>query len=133
MAALLIVDDDDGVRDLVAMILKTNGYSVLTASNGLEALMIYSSYRTVIDLVLTDIDMPEMDGIELVARIRANDRNERAILMSGRPPDRRTLPDNCQFLKKPFLPKQLIDAVQKVIEKAEADPSRVQGTHPNGC
>src|SRR5215468_4769764 len=104
MATVLVVDDDAAVRDLVAMILTTKKYSVLTGNNGVEALMIYSSYRSAIDLVLTDIEMPQMDGIELVARIRALDPGERILLMSGRSPNRRTLPDNCQVLKKPFLP-----------------------------
>jgi two-component system cell cycle sensor histidine kinase/response regulator CckA len=114
MATLLVVDDDAGVRNLIVTILRANGYSVFTASNGLEALMIYASYRAAIDLVVTDINMPQMDGIELAARIRALDSVERILLISGRSPDR-PLPSNCQLLKKPFLPDQLIDAVHNVM------------------
>jgi two-component system, cell cycle sensor histidine kinase and response regulator CckA len=119
MPTVLVVDDDTGVRDLVAMVLKMNGYSVITAANGLEGLMVYSSYRNGLDLILTDIDMQQMDGIELARRIRAGDASKRILLMSGRPPDDRNPPENCQFLAKPFLPKQLLEAVQDVLSKSE--------------
>ncbi len=84
MATVLVVDDDEGIRQIVALILQQNGHQALLACNGLEALMVYSSYRASFDLVLTDVDMPQMDGIELAARIRAGDPYKKILLMSGR-------------------------------------------------
>ena len=116
MATVLVVDDDAMVRDLVVTILKLAGHSVLSAENGLEGLMLYSSYHAGLDLVLTDIDMPQMDGIELANRTRAQDDSQRILLMSGRPPGDRK-PKNCPFLAKPFLPKDLIAAVHELMSK----------------
>ena len=73
MATVLVVEDNEALRQLVMMILQQKGHDVLCASNGLEGLMVYSSYRTRLDLVLTDIDMPQMNGIALATRIRALD------------------------------------------------------------
>ena len=77
MAAVLVVEDNDAVRQLVVMLLEQKGHSVLSASNGLEGLMVYSSYHSRVDLVLTDVDMPQMDGIQLAGRIRARIRSAR--------------------------------------------------------
>ena len=115
MATVLVVDDDSGVRELVVTILKTSGYDVLRAGNGLEALMVYSSYRSRIDLVLTDIDMPQMNGIELVERIRALDPAKRVLLMSGAARHDLHELEDCRLLSKPFLPDQLRDAVEGVL------------------
>ena len=115
MATVLVVDDDAGVRQLVVMILQRNGHNVLWASNGLEALMVYSSYRSHLDLVLTDVDMPEMNGIELATRIRARDPSKRILLMSGRAWDDPKGLGNGPMLSKPFLPDQLIAAVEGVL------------------
>src|SRR5215510_11754699 len=111
MAAVLVVEDNEALRGLVVMLLEQKGHSVLVASNGLEGLMVYSSYRARLDLVLTDIDMPQMNGIQLTARIRARDPSKKILLMSGRPLDRVEGPDNCPLLSKPFGPDQLIAAL----------------------
>jgi CheY-like chemotaxis protein len=116
MATVLLVDDDAGVRQIVAMILKQNGHDVLWASNGLEALMVYSSYRSRLDLVLTDVDMPQMNGIELAARIRARDPSKKILLMTGRPLDDLEGPQGCPLLAKPFGPDQLIEALEGALK-----------------
>jgi CheY-like chemotaxis protein len=116
MAIVLVVDDDDGVRRLVEMILQQQGYDVLLASNGLEGLMVYSSYRARIDLVLTDIDMPQMNGLELMTRIRALNPSQKLILMSGRAHDDQIPPGDCPMLSKPFLPNQVVAAVKSLQE-----------------
>ena len=116
MPTVRVVDDDAGVRNLVGFILKSNGHRVLSASNGLEGLMVYSSYHADIDLVLTDIDMPQMDGLELATRIRDGDPVKKVLLMSGRPLGDRKAPENCPLLPKPFLPKQLTAAVEDILK-----------------
>jgi len=114
MATVLVVDDDDGVRQIVAAILKADGHSVLWAGNGIEALMVYSSYRSRFDLVLTDIDMPQMNGIELVGRIRALDPSRRILVMTGGGNTLEGLED-CPVISKPFKPDQLRTAVKRLL------------------
>ena len=63
MATDLVVDDDSGVRKLAHFILEQSGQVVLTASNGVEALIIYTSYRSRLDVVLTDVNMPQMEEL----------------------------------------------------------------------
>ena len=116
MAMVLLVDDDEGVGKIAALTLRQKGHDILFASNGLEALMVYSSYRQKIDLVLTDVDMPQMNGIELAARIRARDPSKKILFMSGRTFDDLGIPKNYPMLSKPFLPSQLVAAVDSALE-----------------
>ena len=116
MAAVLVVEDDAGVRDLVVLILKQKGYDVLSASNGVEGLMVYYSYRSHVDLVLTDIDMPQMNGLELVTRIRTADPSKKILIMSGRAPDDFDGRVACPILSKPFGPNQLLEAVDGILK-----------------
>ncbi len=113
MATVLVVDDDEGIRQIVALILQQRGHETLLACNGLEALMVYSSYRRNFDLVLTDVDMPQMDGIELAARIRARDPYKKILLMSGRASEDDRIPKDYTLISKPFLPNQLLAAIDR--------------------
>lgn len=114
MATVLVVDDDSGVRKLAHFILEQSGQVVLTASNGVEALIIYTSYRSRLDVVLTDVNMPQMGGVELAARIHAMDPSKRIVLMSGSRLEK--VPDYCGMLSKPFRPDELIAALQGCAE-----------------
>lgn len=67
---VLIVDDNDGDRKLMSLALTQDGYRVMEARDGKEALQIFKDYLGKIDLILTDILMPEMDGVELIQCIR---------------------------------------------------------------
>jgi CheY-like chemotaxis protein len=120
MAAVLIVEDDEAVRRLVAMLLEQKGHKVLCANNGLEGLMVYFSYRTQFDLVLTDIDMPQMDGIQLAARIHARDPSRKIVFMSGRAAENLEGVRNNPVISKPFRPGELIAAVEAAL-KAQAE------------
>ena len=120
MATVLVVEDNEALRQLVTMILQQKGYDVLGAANGLEGLMVYSSYRARLDLVLTDIDMPQMNGIVLATRIRALDKFKKIMFMSGASDDKEGL-GSCPLLSKPFRPDELIAAVEAVL-KAETEP-----------
>ena len=115
MAAILVVDDQPDLLGLTAMILKQSGHAVLCASSGVEALMVFSSYRAKIDLVLTDVVMPGMSGVELAARLRALDPLVKILLMSGFVPDDARLPKDLLLLRKPFLPDGLIEAVEQIL------------------
>jgi DNA-binding response OmpR family regulator len=115
MATILVVDDEAAIRQLVELILKMNGHIVMEAANGLEALMVFSSYHSRLDMVLTDVDMPQMDGIELVGRIRMLDPRARILVMTGRREDSVERLENCPVLLKPFKPEQLKTAVNAVL------------------
>jgi sigma-B regulation protein RsbU (phosphoserine phosphatase) len=80
-ATLLIIDDDDVVRASVAAYLEDSGFSVLQASNGDEGLALYESEAP--DLVICDLRMPQVDGLELIRRINALETDVPVIVMSG--------------------------------------------------
>jgi len=81
MNSILIVDDDVGVQKLFSVFLKGKGYHVETAGNGIEGLSKLQENK--IDLVLVDIMMPEMDGLEVVQAIRKEDKVLPIIAVSG--------------------------------------------------
>jgi CheY-like chemotaxis protein len=103
---ILVVDDDELLARMVAELLRVEGYEVWTARDGLQG---YSSYyQHEAQTVVTDIDMPELDGFEMMRCIRAINPCARAIYMSGAPEQyRRTLVTEAQdfgagVLRKPF-------------------------------
>ena len=112
MATALVVDDDPGVCRFARMVLEQSGHVVLSASNGVEALIIYASYHSCVDVVVTDVNMPEMGGIELAARIHAMHPSKRIVLMTGSILE--GVPAYCTMLIKPFPPDELTAAVQGV-------------------
>jgi CheY-like chemotaxis protein len=83
-AKVLVVDDEGPIRRFVAGALRSSGYDVATARDGREALIALYGETASPALVLTDIDMPGMSGVELAARIRADRPATRVILMTGR-------------------------------------------------
>jgi two-component system cell cycle sensor histidine kinase/response regulator CckA len=116
MPTVLVADDDAAVLSLVAMILQRDGFQVLRASNGLEALMLYNSYSRKIDLVITDFEMPEMNGAELAARIRERDPSARILIMSGyMPSSGERLKQTYPVLRKPFHAAELRSAVREIL------------------
>jgi len=80
---VLLVDDDAGVLGTVAEVLKTLGYLVIEASNGAIALDCYREHQDEISIVLTDMVMPVMGGVELVQQIRQADSDLPVIMMTG--------------------------------------------------
>jgi signal transduction histidine kinase/CheY-like chemotaxis protein len=80
---VLVVEDQDGVRELTAGFLRANGYSVLEAGDGMEALEVAKRFGGTIHAVLTDIVMPRMGGVELAKRLIAQQPETKIILMSG--------------------------------------------------
>ncbi len=102
---------------MAALLLQRAGYGVVCASNGLEALMLYSSYGKQVDAIVTDIDMPEMDGIEFAARVCASDPNARILLMTGCMPEGASVACGCRVLMKPFRPQELVSAVKEIVAR----------------
>lgn len=81
MTTILLIDDDDGIRDVFARILRWEGYAVKVAENGNEALRIFS--QTQPQLVITDIIMPDMEGLETITKLREKTNDARIIAISG--------------------------------------------------
>ena len=80
---VLVVDDDSLVRDSVVLVLESLGFCTYEASNGLEALRIFDERRESIDLVLMDLDMPVMDGVNAICRMRKIDPRMKVVIASA--------------------------------------------------
>jgi len=81
--SILVVDDDDGVRAVARSLLQRQGFNVVLAANGREAVELFAKYRADVRVVLLDLTMPVMGGEETLHRLRAADPTVRVILMSG--------------------------------------------------
>jgi signal transduction histidine kinase/ActR/RegA family two-component response regulator len=113
---ILLVEDEEGLRGLNARGLKSRGYNVLEAGNGLEAIELIDGHDGSIDLVVSDVVMPEMDGPALLKELRKRSPNLKIIFVSGYAEEAfaKSLPDGGQFefLAKPFTLKQLVAKVK---------------------
>lgn len=81
---ILVVDDENHILEMAEAVLKTNGYEVLTAKNGYEAFATFDNQGQRVDVVLTDITMPGMNGVELAQLLKQKDPSTKIILSSGR-------------------------------------------------
>ena len=81
MSKAMVVDDSKAIRMILAKTLRDVGYEVLEAANGREALTVFERESSGISLVLVDWNMPQMDGLEFVKRLRADPRNSSVVLM----------------------------------------------------
>jgi CheY-like chemotaxis protein len=114
MATLLVVDDEPSVLKLIAYVLCSEHY-VITAESGIEALAIFESYPDQIDLIVTDVTMPGMSGLELVARLEALHKRRFAVLFITGASEYPI--DACRaVLPKPFTPIGLKDAVRQLLQ-----------------
>ncbi|MFZ5731254.1 MAG: cell cycle histidine kinase CckA [Pseudomonadota bacterium] len=119
---ILLVEDEEGLRSLNARGLRSRGYNVIEASNGIEAMEAIDEQRGAIDLVVSDVVMPEMDGPTLLKEMRARNPDLKIIFVSGYAEDafEKSLPANEQFafLPKPFTLSQLVAAVKETMTAA---------------
>ena len=117
---VLLAEDEEVVRRLAREILSGNGYKVLEAGNGREALLLSEAHRGEIHLLLTDVVMPKMSGRELTERIRPLRPDLRILYMSGYTDDailrHGVLEDGIPFLQKPFTPEGLARKVREVLD-----------------
>jgi two-component system, cell cycle sensor histidine kinase and response regulator CckA len=115
-ARAMIVEDDPGVRQIVEIVLRRAGHEVVAVEGPQEALALLRG-RPDINLVLTDVVMPEMDGYELAAEIKKIAPGARIVFMSGYAPDMaRQLDDN--FLAKPFTAESLTHVVRHAMARS---------------
>ena len=117
---VLLVEDEDAVRSFAALALGQRGYRVLEATTGTEALEVFASHNGDVDLVVSDVVMPEMDGPTLMKHLRSERPEVKIIFISGYAEDafRRNLSDNEEFmfLQKPFDLKELAAAVKAALQ-----------------
>ena len=118
-ARVLVVDDDVAIRSFVADALRASGYDVVVAANGRDALTTVYADTLSPALLLTDIEMPGMNGIELAARLRADRPSTRVVLMTGREASAARARDRDGLVEgvllKPFDLAELLDAVLQAI------------------
>ena len=116
---ILLVEDEDGLRSLNARGLRSRGYSVIEAANGVEAMEVMAENDGAVDLVVSDVVMPEMDGPTMLKEMRAKNPNVKIIFVSGYAEDafEKSLPENQQFafLPKPFALAALVAKVKETM------------------
>src|SRR5438477_4072310 len=109
---VLVAEDEVVVRNIVCFLLNHEGYQVLSAADGEEALELARQYQGTIDLLLTDIKMPRMDGISLAEHVINERPGIRVLLMSGQTSAQiRAKNVQLPFLRKPFVPAAFRDKV----------------------
>lgn len=117
---VLLVEDEEAVRSFAVRALSTRGYNVLEASSGLHALDVVAEHEGRIDLVISDVMMPEMDGPTMLSNLRERLPNVKVIFISGYAEDafEKNLDkgESFHFLPKPFSLKQLAATVKDVLE-----------------
>lgn len=113
-ATILMIDDEDLLLTMGEMVLTSFGYKVLTANSGAKALEIFSEKASEIDLVITDLVMPQMSGRELIERLRRQEPDVKVICASGfvRPP---STEEQQNYLQKPFASQDLLRKVKQVL------------------
>ncbi len=118
-ASILLVEDEEAVRAFAARALTSRGYKVFEANSGIEALEVMKELGGTIDLVVSDVVMPELDGPSMLRELRKTRPDLKIIFISGYAEDafRKNLPENekFHFLPKPFSLKQLAVAVKETL------------------
>jgi CheY-like chemotaxis protein len=120
---ILLAEDEPQVRELAVRMLDGLGYQLMVASNGREALETAASLGQPIDLLVTDVVMPEIDGLELAARLRAERPGIRVLYISGYAEDsaaiEQALRDGDGFLPKPFTVGDLGRRVREILDQGK--------------
>ncbi len=114
---ILVSEDEPLIRSFVERALQCFGYVVLAAGDGMQALQLAEAHVGPVHILLTDLKMPEVNGVALAKQLRQRRPDVRVILMSGnfgRVPNQR---DGWTFLQKPFAPGALLETVHSVLAK----------------
>ncbi len=123
---ILVVEDEVLVRNFVCLQLQRDGYQVLAASDGLEAIEVARAYTGTIQMMVTDVVMPRMDGLALAERMLEERPGLRVLVMSGKlSTEMRGEPNTrLPFLRKPFVAKDLRDKVKEVLKNPPPEGKR---------
>jgi len=116
---VLIIDDEEMIRTLTQKILSRAGFDVLTAESGQKGIQLYSERRGQVDMILLDLTMDDISGVEVLRKIREISGDLPCIISSGQPPGTHEIPDELQwnvyFLQKPYRANQLSDLVGQIL------------------
>ncbi len=115
---VLVVDDEVAVRRFAVRVLELEGYGVVEAGDGMEALELIKQGSTLVEVVVTDIVMPRLNGVELMQALSVSHPDLPVILMSGYATDALTelgIAVPCAMLGKPFPPERLLEEVRRCI------------------
>lgn len=111
---VLLAEDDPDLRKLLIETLEKDGFKVVSAQNGKDALAEARDYRGVIDVLVTDVQMPALDGFDLQEQLRQSRPETRLLVISGAlPPEIKG--EDFPLLRKPFLPSELCAKVRHVL------------------
>ncbi len=121
---ILVVDDEPNICDASRRALNKQGYEIIVAANGAEAMALFTKHREKIKLILTDIMMPHMDGLEMIRQIRKLDPHIKVIAASGMvsaSDSHQRLKDLADlgvkiFLDKPFSIERLLEAIRSTLD-----------------
>jgi len=114
MATVLVVDDEPLMLTMITQVLQQNGFSVVTAGSGAKAMSVFRSHANDIDLLVSDIRMPDMDGPALAAELQAEIPGLPVLLISGYcEPDQ--IDNDYEFLAKPFAVTDLLRRVKSLV------------------
>jgi len=116
---ILVVDDQTEVRKFVFSVLAEKNYNVLMAGRGEDALQQSRTYKGPIHLLISDIQMPEMTGVELATKIGLERPEMKVMLMSGFQSGLLLLNEGWHFLHKPFIPSQLLSMITAVLAQPQ--------------
>jgi len=136
---IMVVDDEAGIRELLSEVLSGEGFNVTSARDGMESLkyMRKANY----DLLITDINMPHLNGVELLKRMKTAGRKEKVVIMTGENFDwsefRKEIPLIYFQLKKPFKMDEFLRVVSSALKStrraAIAQPAKKTENKDNKC
>ena len=130
---ILVADDEVMIRNLVTILLQHQGYVVLSASDGQEGLELSRKYPGTIDLVITDMQMPRLNGMDLCAHLLEERPGIKVIVMSGSEKGEIVGQNiNLPFLPKPFDGEALLERVRVVLKAPASLAGRGSGGPPRG-
>lgn len=129
---ILVVDDEPAVRTMIRRVLESHGFRIIEASGGPEALALINDYAEPIHLVITDMTMPQLSGIDVAKRLRQRRSDLRVLLMSGYSEEivmRHSSGPSDHFLQKPFTIDALDHAVRTALDSRAASQPETWSTH----
>jgi two-component system cell cycle sensor histidine kinase/response regulator CckA len=115
---VLLADDEPTVRIVVEKILRSAGYQVIATNSGAEATDRAEKHAGEIDVLLSDIVMPGVSGVDLAKRLQKSRPETKVLLMSGYFPEELEFLDGWKFLRKPFSPGVLTKAIESLLKAA---------------